>query len=176
MQQALVRSLARTRAIIKSISMTVSAPFELVLELMSEVASLRDQDNFSGLGVIFYKPPIALPVIPLGSVERFPQRLPIGGIKPMAHLLAEISSITSPWHDGFHLVDSDLFAITHVSQFFSPPVDLVLPRIAALAPIGARQMAAILGSMLASVEYVALLNGRAQLSVFQSGKSLHTVE
>lgn len=94
----------------------------------------------------------------------------------MSRLLADISSLTSPWHDGFHLVDSDLFAITHVSHFFSPPVDLGEVKFTSLAPVGARQMAAVLGSMLGSVDYVALLNARAQLSVFQRGKLIHKEE
>jgi hypothetical protein len=154
----------------------VSIPLQRVLDLMSEIASLRDRKNFSGLGVIFYQPPLSLPVIPLGGVQQFSYKLPVSGGKHMSQLLAEISSLTSPWHDGFHLVNSDLFAITHVSHFFSPPVDLVGPKFTSLAPMGARQMAAVLGSMLASVDYVALLNGRVQLSVFQRGRLVHKEE
>lgn len=151
----------------------MSISLQRVLELMSDIASLRDRANFSGLGLIFYRPPLSLPVLPLGDAQQFPYRLPASGAGQMSQLLAEISSLTSPWHDGFHLVSSDLFAITHISQFFSPPIDIDLPEFSSLAPMGARQMAAVLGSMLASVDYVALLNGRAQLSVFQRGRLIH---
>lgn len=154
----------------------MSIPLQRVLDLMSEIVSLRDRKNFSGLGVIFYQPPLSLPVVSLGGAHEFSHKLPVSGDKHMSQLLAEIASLKSPWHDGFHLVNSDLFAITHVSHFFSPPVDLVDPKFTAIAPIGARQMAAVLGSMLASVDYVALLNARAQLSVFQDGKLTYAEE
>lgn len=151
----------------------MSISLQRVLDLMSEIASLRDRKSFSGLGVIFYQPPLSLPVIPLGAAQQFSCKLPVGGVKHMSQLLADISSLTSPWHDGFHLVNSDLFAITHVSQFFSPPVDLVGMKFTSSAPMGARQMAAVLGSMLGSVDYVALFNARAQLFVFQRGELIH---
>lgn len=138
--------------------------------MLEEVVRIRSELNFSGLGIIFYTPPLSLPVVHLGNPVSFCDVLPMSDISNMSKFLADISELRSPWHDGFHLVDCSTYSLTHVSQFFSPPIRSLTETGEPCTPMGARQMAAILGSLLDSVEYIALLNIKAQASVFRRGK------
>lgn len=126
---------------------------------------------FSGLGLIFYHSPMRLPVVPLGHQSLFQPPLPIAGADAIAEALARISVIDSPWHDGFHLIDARSVEMTHVSQFFSPPLDVGRLPVSAV-PVGARHMAAVLGSILPTVEVVALLTKRGESFVFKNGTLL----
>lgn len=136
--------------------------------LMENVRCLRGP-RFVGLGVIVYRQLLGLPVIPLGSQANAYPRLPAQGIDTIAAILAEIADRSSPWHDGFHLMDSDTFALTHISQFFSPPLP-ASGNIAGVAEhMGARQMAALLGSYMANVECIVLLNQEGAVHVFKDG-------
>jgi hypothetical protein len=126
-------------------------------------------ESFSGLGLIFYVPPMRLPVVPLGDESLFLPSLPIRGITAIAQTLARISVIGSPWHDGFHLIDVQALAITHLSQFFAPPLEAAASLRASATPIGARQMAAILGSTLPTVDCTALLSKGGEPLMFRKG-------
>jgi hypothetical protein len=129
-------------------------------------------NSFSGLGLIFYVSPLQLPVVALADQALFHPGLPVRGLHAIAQVLTKISVLESPWHDGFHLIDARLPAITHVSQFFAPSV--ASPRhIETLArPMGARQMAAILGSTLPNVDCTALLAKNGEPTVFVDGVKL----
>ncbi len=142
--------------------MTTSSAVRKLLDLIA----LSNAESFSGLGLIFYRPPLSLPVLPLGDVERFPYSLPVTGAKSIANVLMKTSNLDCPWHDGFHLIDIHDFALTHVSHFFSPPL---AQQPSSSAPIGARKMAAILGSLLQSVDCIAILNSKKQTSIYSSG-------
>ncbi|MES2299477.1 MAG: hypothetical protein V4582_20740 [Pseudomonadota bacterium] len=137
--------------------------------LMENVRRLKGP-GFVGLGVIVYRRLLGLPVIPLGSQANAHPRLPAQGIDTIADILAEIADRSSPWHDGFHLVDSDTFTLTHVSQFFSPP----LPTSGSISGVsehmGARQMAALLGSRMPNIECIVLLNQDGAVHVFKDGE------
>lgn len=102
----------------------------------------------------------------------FPYALPIDEGKRIAQVVSEISSVSSPWHDGFHLISARTFCLTHVSCFFSPPINALGSEYGLQVPIGARQMAARLGSLLDSVECIALLGGSDNVSIFQLGKAI----
>jgi hypothetical protein len=113
--------------------------------------------NFSGLGLILYQPPLALPVVPLTQNE---QELPVParGVLESIQLLQSLCHVDSAFHDGFHLVDAQTLSVTNVSQFFSPPIPDVLPNVSIKCPIGARFMAAWLGSLLPNVCLTAILS------------------
>jgi hypothetical protein len=113
-----------------------------------------------------------LPVTSLGDQSLFEPRLPVRGIEAMAEVLARISTLESKWHDGFHLIDTRAVEMTHVSQFLAPPIDSAARLPVPATPIGARQMAAILGSMLPIVECAALLTKGGESLVFRAGAAL----
>lgn len=72
--------------------------------------------DFSGVGIVLYVPPLKLPTISLRSIDKLVVRLPLVS-DDIARFLASISGKSSPWHDGFHLVDSRTFSLTHIAQF-----------------------------------------------------------
>lgn len=144
-------------------------PFQtLVLDVMTGVQKLRSAD-FSGLGVVFYLPPLRLPAVSLG--RGILPDLPITGVPSIVAALAQLSDKKSAWHDGFHLVDAQLGAITHIAQFIAPPLGPA-QRIAPQGrPTGARQMTALLTSTLPGVFAVALLTAADEILVYSGGDS-----
>ena len=144
---------------------------EEIFDLLGQVQS-HATHAFSGLGLIFYSSLADLPIVALGDQALFPQTLPVADRRTLASLLAEISTFTSPWHDGFHLIDASSFALTHISQFLSPPVELLRQSNSQGLPLGARHMAAMAGSRIASVSYTALLSNKGAPAVFQQGRAL----
>src|SRR5690606_2947594 len=142
-----------------------------IFDLLGQVQS-HATHAFSGLGLTFYSSLADLPIVALGDQALFPQTLPVADRRTMASLLAEISTLTSPWHDGFHLIDASSFALTHISQFLSPPVEFLRQSNSQGLPLGARHMAAMAGSRIASVSYTALLSNKGAPAVFQQGRAL----
>lgn len=143
-------------------------PVAYVARMLAQLARCREP-GFSGFGLIVYAPPMRLPVGPLGDVSTFVPRLPIADPAILVDTLLAMSSVESPWHDGFHLLDGSTGALTHICQFFAPPID-ALPRIApAMPPMGARQAAAIAGSTLAGVMCTALMNAKGVADIFIGG-------
>ena len=128
--------------------------------------------KFSGLGVIFYRRPMRLPVHALGSQKSFRPSLPIHGVTAIAETLRAISSVGSPWHDGFHLIDSRSLTLTHVSQFISPSRAALRKSRIGDRPIGARQLAAIAVSEYKAVDCVALVNARGTTQLYRDGRML----
>lgn len=140
----------------------------VVLEVMMELKRLRTS-GFAGIGVVFYIPPLNLPIASLGRSSYAKPSLPIHGVRDIATTLASVSDRASPWHDGFHLVDAQSLTLTHVAQFISPPLDHV-PDIASDAqPAGARQMTALLTSRLPCVSSVALLSTAGEINFYSEG-------
>lgn len=143
----------------------------LVFELLANIRQ-RMSDSFMGVGVILYDAPMCLPVASLGNQLLFQPRLPVKGLERVANTLAEISTADSPWHDGFHLVDVNGLCLTHVSQFLAPPLEFLNLTSSIKAPIGARQMAALAGSRIPSVKYIALIDSAGRSLVFRKGKQV----
>lgn len=140
----------------------------VAIEVMRELKRLRTSD-FSGVGVVFYMPPLELPIAPLGRSSTAKPKLPVRGVYEIAKTLASVSDRSSLWHDGFHLVDAQSFALTHIAQFLAPPLKYV-PDIASDAqPTGARQMTALLTSRLPCVVSVALLSANGEASFYSGG-------
>jgi len=143
----------------------------LVFELLNRIRR-NAPSAFTGIGIILYDAPMRLPVASLGDQTLFRPSLPIQGRDNIARILAAISTFDSPWHDGFHLVDGNAVSLTHLSQFFSPPIELIKASSSSATPIGARQMAALAGSTILSVEYAALVDRTGQSLVFRNGKQV----
>lgn len=129
---------------------------------------LESREDFAGLGLIFYHQPLTLPICDLAADAHFdfvPTKSPAEAVA----LLKTVSRFDSPYHDGFHLVDSATLSITHVSQFFAPPILKGAPKVDMHHPIGARFMAAYLGSFLPQIELIATLSKREGGLIFQNG-------
>lgn len=135
--------------------------------VFSELMS-KPHPAFSGLGLILYHPPLALPVLSLASDEH-PLKLPTRTRSESIDLLKTITSGDSEFHDGFHLVDADTLFITHVSQFFAPPIPEGITKPVCNHPIGARFVAAWLGSLLPGVSITATLSKREGGLIFDHG-------
>ncbi|HGL5385705.1 hypothetical protein QZM97_19690 [Burkholderia orbicola] len=141
---------------------------DFAFDLLDAVTGIAP-DDFNGLGVLFYLGPLRLPVVPLGDQTLFDPALPVGGFQQIAQVLASISTVASVWHDGFHLIDVETTHLTHVSQFFSPPIDILKASVSQGTPIGARQLAAVAGSRMDAVVCAGLLSKNADPIVFSRG-------
>jgi len=139
-----------------------------VIDLLDDVLASRPR-TFVGLGIIFYDAPMRLPVAPLGDQSQFRPTLPVRGRDSIAGVLAEITQVESPWHDGFHLVDVGANELTHVSQFFAPPLEFFDPPRKGAAPSGARHLAAMAGSRIDSVSYTAVVSSNGAAMVYRRG-------
>jgi hypothetical protein len=138
------------------------------LQIIFSDLSRKKPADFTGLGLIFYASPLALPAVPLAA-DVSSLRLPACGPVQSARLLRKISRARSPFHDGFHLVDAHTLCITHVSQFVSPPLPDQTHTIAHRQSIGARFMAAYLGSLLPTVAAAATLSKDSGGNIFING-------
>ncbi|MFM0232160.1 hypothetical protein [Paraburkholderia sediminicola] len=126
-------------------------------------------DDFNGLGILFYLGPPRLPVVPLGDQTLFNPALPVTEFQHIARVLASISTVASVWHDGFHLVDVKTAQLTHISQFFAPPIEILKASVPRGTPMGARQLAAVAGSRMDTVACTGLLSKNADPIVFSGG-------
>lgn len=124
--------------------------------------------HFAGLGLVLYVPPLDLPVTPLVPPSQTP-RLAGNDVKASAELLRRLSDSANPLHDGFHLVDAKSLTITHLCHFFSPPIPAGIAKSIPDHPVGARFMAALLGSLLPSVVMTAVLSDREGAIAFERG-------
>lgn len=139
-----------------------------ILQIMEEVWQKRSS-AFTGLGVVFYVSPVDLPSIPLRVDADAKDRTPVSGMEDIARCLSEVSDLRSPWHDGFHFVDVDQLALTHLAQYLAPPLaSRVLP-LGVERPTGARQMTALLTSGISCVQAVAVMSAVGDIRLYASG-------
>lgn len=141
---------------------------EVVLDLLRDVG-LQAPSDFSGLGVLFYSGHLKLPVLPLRASQPFSRMLPVVGRNEVVETLAQISSASSEWHDGFHLLDCDSLALTHVAQFVAPPL---LHTPAGTYPQtrgGARHMTAALASLAQELCCAAMLTADGIAAIYRDG-------
>jgi len=143
-------------------------PAEWVTQVLRRVAADGPR-NFAGLGLVVYRPPLELPVAALVPPDRLPAPDAGGDLETTVALLCRLSDISSPLHDGFHLVDARALTVTHLCQFFAPPVPSSLPASLPPRPVGARFMAAFLGSLLPSVVMTAIMSDRNEAIVVERG-------
>ena len=97
--------------------------------------------------------------------------LPTSGLEAIALMLANVSDQASLWHDGFHLIDMSSQSLTHISQFIAPPLNSLL-QLLENRPNGARQMTALLTSMIPGIAYVGVLSTSAEIVVYENGTVL----
>jgi hypothetical protein len=125
--------------------------------------------QFTGLGVILYRPPMVLPVTSLLPPGQEPMSKVLD-VADNAKFLRTLSDSSGDLHDGFHLIDVEQLAITHVCQYVAPPIPAAMPNGALPYPVGARYMTALLASLLPSVVLSAMLNKREGAVAFVDGR------
>ncbi len=135
----------------------------LVEDIKSVLLDVHDFSDarFSGVGVVIYNDLSHVPVCPLNCLNYAFKNQDI-----VASLL-EISDSENPYHDGFHFISSGL-TLTHVSQYFSPPIVSTVKKNHSRI-IGGRYMAGIFGSCLTGVLYVGVVTKKHGVIIFENG-------
>lgn len=124
--------------------------------------------EFRGLGLILYNDYANLPVSPLRNSLPEGVSFPIFGVINIIELLCKISQKSSIYHDGFHLLSSGV-SITHVCQYFSPPIN----NSASLDYTkGGRYRAAQYGSYLREVDAIGIFGEEYDSYIFIKGNSI----
>ncbi len=141
-------------------------PFRLLKQL-----KLLRPESFSGVGLVFYSHLEGLPSTPLGSQTATVPDLPVFGIEAIVRILASVSDHSSPWHDGFHMIDMRSKSLTHLSQYLAPPLR-GLSKLPGDRPHGARQMTALLSSTIPGITYVGVLSTGEEIAVYENGNLL----
>jgi hypothetical protein len=146
----------------------VADEFDTRLASLLRAARVGAGAHFSGLGVVFYEDLIRLPHLSL-EAPAWSAVVPVGDAAVTTEL-SRISTVHSPWHDGFHFVRVSDMRLTHVAQFVSPPLDLV----GSFVPSerGARHMAAALVSMVEGIVCVGVVPAHGEVAVYRSGRRM----
>jgi hypothetical protein len=143
-----------------------STIIENFLELLVNLSETEDK-NFSGAGFVLYDNPQilknyhcnlvndnkSLPFLKLGTDE-------------LLLFLTKIANYRHPYHDGFHFINSD-GVLTHVAQFFSPPVNKLIPNIQGQ---GARTFCSQCGSKIAGVVLMGSVSSNRNIYLFENGE------
>lgn len=117
--------------------------------------------EFSGIGLLVCDRPEYLPLVPLR--ERTLPR----STDDLIAVLADIASLKSEFHDGFHVLSTD-FVLLEVAQYFSPPAQEGLS-IDRTKPIGGRYLAAQFGSAIPGVYMSGIASETLGVAVFKGG-------
>ena len=133
---------------------------KLQSDLRSLLKNIANQagSNFSGVGLIIYDSIESIPIVSLR--ESSPKSS--GNLTDM---LARISSDDSDYHDGFHLINKN-WELTHVSQYFSPPI-LRGVSINRSRNIGGRYVAAQYGSGVGGVILSGIASNGFGMAIFK---------
>lgn len=118
---------------------------QMATDLLKDTHARRSND-FVGVGVVLYVPPVDFPAVPLGGWSSARPELPVTGAMEISQALVALSEHGCAWHDGFHFVDAQACALTHVSQFLAPSLSLAQAERPDELPTGARQLTALLVS------------------------------
>lgn len=133
--------------------------------------NLSRSSSFTGIGVVFYSELKELPSVALGNSTTSRPRLPILGFDAIVRTLVKVSDISSPWHDGFHMIEMQSKTLTHLSHFLSPSLDS-MPQLPDNRPSGARQMTALIVSMIDGVDYVGVIGTTGEIIMYRDGCAL----
>ncbi len=127
-------------------------------------------DDFSGLGIVYYENLIHLPYISLHKEELL---LDIES-KNFNETLIKISRYSSAYHDGFHFINVESKKITHISQYISPSLESVANiNMNHIIPCGAREMTAFLTSNIEGVFCVGLISANKTIKIFKDGSIIY---
>lgn len=134
------------------------------IDLLRQVTTKAGND-FSGVGLLVSDDIAQIPIISLrNSVE------PLNGMSTCEYLL-HISKPDSLYHDGFHILSSDM-QVSKVSQYFSPPI---IPNlfVTQRKPYGGRYMAALFGSGIPQIKISGIASLGFGFAVFEAGREIY---
>ena len=136
--------------------------------MLNRLAVHKDQ-NFSGAGFVLYDELTTLSKYHCNLVEQ-EQDMPtlMLGTPGLVDYLMEISHYQHPYHDGFHFINKH-GVLTHVAQFFSPPVYKFAPEIKGQ---GARTYCSQCGSKIDGVIMIGSISSKRHIHLFKKGKSI----
>lgn len=136
------------------------------IALLIELSSNKDK-NFSGLGLILYDDLNILSQHHCNLVnnEQYVPPLKLGTHK-LTNYLVEISHYQHPYHDGFHFMNKQ-GVLTHVAQFFSPPIHKFLPEVIGQ---GARTYCSQCGSNIVGITLIGSISSKRNIHLFKKGK------
>lgn len=136
------------------------------IDLLLELSKHKNQ-NFSGAGIVLYKNINLLSKYHCDLVNDSQISMPLKlGTHNLISYLLEISSYQHPYHDGFHFINGN-GVLTHVAQFFSPPVSKPMPNILGQ---GARTFCSQCGSTIKGVVMVGSISSSSKIYLFENGK------
>jgi DNA integrity scanning protein DisA with diadenylate cyclase activity len=137
---------------------------EKLVDTLRDVVKLSGKD-FSGIGVIVWNEEFELPIFPLRVNAKIPNN------EKLAKNLAQISSLNSDLHDGFHILTPTL-KLVRVAQYFSPPIvhDISLNR---ERRFGGRYLAALFGSKISGVVLSAIATPALGIAIFKNGHEVY---
>lgn len=135
-------------------------------EILANTRKIIPNSEFCGIGVVLYSDFDSLPVLPL-----CPKQV-INAENSLGKQLANASLYSNPCHDGFHLI-SEKFVLTHINQFFSPPLPLEKSvHTEPTAHLGARYVSAQIGSMMSCIHCTGIISEKNNLIIFRNGKEV----
>lgn len=136
----------------------------MIKELHTILMKLYTQSDkpFAGIGILISDDISTLPISPL-----YDSKVKIKGINLLEQLL-DLSNYSNLYHDGFHILSTDL-KITHSSQYFypRPPKNFTLN---VNNKHGVRYFVAKIGSTLANIKYTAIVGGDYGVCIFKNGQ------
>lgn len=137
----------------------------MLVDTFTQVKQLATQE-FSGIGLVVYKNIKSIPIYPLQ------QKIFKTNPNDLVSDLLEISSYNSEYHDGFHFVSED-FKMSHVAQYFSPPI-ISNANVDYSKSLGGRFMAALFGSHVQGVLLTGILTKSNGIIIFESGNTVYS--
>ena len=137
---------------------------EKLIYILREVVKLSGKD-FSGVGVIVWDEEFDLPIFPLRVNVTIPNH------EKLAVNLAQISSLNSVLHDGFHILTTTL-KLVRVAQYFSPPIVHNI-RLNRERRFGGRYLAALFGSKIPGVVLSAVATPALGIAIFKNGQEVY---
>lgn len=138
----------------------------MIENLYNILSTLKTQENnlFSGVGLLICDNTDNLPISSLHNSSF------VTSGQDLAKQLIELSNYNNRYHDGFHILSTNL-EITHVAQYFypKPPKEHIH---SSAENYGVRYFVAKIGSTLPDVKYSAIVNSNYEIYIFQDGKRL----
>ena len=119
---------------------------------------------FSGIGILISND---ISLLPINSL--YTSKAQINGTN-LLEQLKDLSSFNNLYHDGFHVLSTDL-KITHTSQYFYPQPSKDF-KLNVNDGHGVRYFVAQIGSTLPNIQYTAIVGGAYGVCIFQNGQLL----
>lgn len=138
-----------------------------ISEILQEVYKKR-KPGFSGIGIAMYDDIELLPTSPLREDSMISPA--ISECSEIINFLSTISNKSNKYHDGFHFISSNL-ELTHVCQYFSPPV---VEELDLNFKYGGRYRAGLYGSALDSVLACGVASNNYKPTIFVNGEIINS--